>query len=147
MRWGPNTTVASIIQNKNKFLMVEENTPDGIKINHPAGHLEKNETLLEATIRETLEETGYKYEPESIVGIYKWLNPKNNITYIRYTFTGSKFKKENQTLDENIIRPLWLTYNEIFLKRDIHRSPLVVISLVDYLKDKRFPLNIINELQ
>ncbi len=146
MRWKPNITVASIIEQDNKFLMVEEITNTGIKINQPAGHIEVNESIIEGSIRETLEETLYRYSPEFIVGIYKWKDTVNNTTYIRFTFSGKIIRKEKGKLDINILRSTWLTKSEIILKKDFLRSPIILRSIDDYLDGKRTSLNTISEI-
>ncbi len=139
-------TVAAIIEKDRKFLMVKERTKDGIKLNQPAGHLESNETLLNAVIRETKEETACKFFPENFLGIYKWQNPNNKETFIRYAFIGSvDGGSKDQDLDDAIIDTLWLTAEQILTRND-HRSILVGQCLQDYLSGLSYPLDIINEI-
>ena len=89
MIWKPNTTVAAVVEQDGKFLLVEEETADGIRLNQPAGHLENNETLLQAVIRETGEETAYRFQPEALLGVYHWKHPVKDLTYLRFAFIGS----------------------------------------------------------
>ncbi|ORU92911.1 MAG: NUDIX hydrolase [Cycloclasticus sp. symbiont of Bathymodiolus heckerae] len=144
MIWKPNVTVASIIELNGKFLMVEEESPAGPVLNQPAGHLEPNETLEAAAIRETLEETGYHFTPASIIGSYLWHNDDNETTYLRTTFSGSVCNKMIGTnLDDGIIRALWMTHNEIKANQKRLRSPIILESINDYLSGKKYPLDII----
>jgi len=147
MIWKPNTTVAAIVEENGKFLMVEENTPEGIRINQPAGHLEDNETLLEAVSREANEETAYQFKPEALLGIYHWKRPQKDITYLRFAFIGSVSNHQlGQALDDGIIRALWMSKDELNACREIHRSPQVLKCVEDYLAGQRFPLNVVTHL-
>ena len=140
MVWKPNVTVASVLELDGKFLLVEEHTPDGVLFNQPAGHLEPGESLIEAAVRETLEESGYTFEPQAIVGIYQWQSVKT--TYLRFAFTGRILAHDpERKLDEGIIRAIWLHPDEIATMR--HRSPMVHQCMVDYLDGKRYPPDII----
>ena len=144
MIWKPNVTVASIVELNGKFLMVEEESPSGPVLNQPAGHLEPNESLETAVIRETLEETGYRFTPEAIVGSYLWHNGDNETTYFRSTFSGSVCQKNIGTeLDEGIIRSLWMTHKNILENQNRLRSPVILESINDYLAGKKYPLDMI----
>ncbi len=144
MIWKPNVTVASIVELNGKFLMVEEESPSGPVLNQPAGHLEPNESLEAAVIRETLEETGYRFTPEAIVGSYLWHNGDNETTYFRSTFSGSVCQKNIGTeLDEGIIRSLWMTHKNILENQNRLRSPVILESINDYLAGKKYPLDMI----
>ena len=146
MEWKVHNTVAAIIEKNDNFLMVEERTKDGIKINQPAGHIEAGESLLEAVVRETLEETSYEFKPEYFIGVYKIHITKKNETFIRYTFSGSVASEPlNQTLDTVIIKTHWLSLPKI-LQQDNRRSILVEACLLDYIKGCRYPLNVVKEL-
>ena len=139
-------TVAAIIERENRFLMVKEHTKDGIKINQPAGHLEAEESLINAVKRETREETAYDFVPRSLLGIYKWENTSIQETFIRYAFIGTiNGEKKNLPLDNNIIDAIWLTADQI-TARENHRSILVSQCLQDYLGGVSYPLEIINEV-
>lgn len=142
MIWKPNVTVASIVELDGKFLMVEEESPVGPVLNQPAGHLESNESMEDAVIRETLEETGYRFTPEAVIGSYLWHNGDNETTYYRSTYSGSVCDKIIATeLDEGIIRTLWMTRDEIIANESRLRSPVILESLNDYLLGKRYPLD------
>lgn len=148
MQWKPNTTVAAIIYQENRFLMVEEDTPEGIRLNQPAGHLEEHESLLDAVVRETREESAYAITPESLLGIYQWRHPKKSLTYLRFAFIGQiKAHFPEQKLDEGIRRAIWMTLSEIETSQAIHRSPQVLLCVRDYLAGKRYPLSMITHLQ
>ena len=144
MIWTPRTTVAAIIEQDNQFLMVEEEINGQITLNQPAGHLEPNESLIDAVIRETSEETSYLFEPEFIVGIYRWVHKASNETYMRFCFTGSVISHDkNQPLDEDIHQALWLNYNEIVTRQTEHRSPLIMDCFNDYRAGHRYPLTLL----
>ena len=114
MIWKPNVTVAAIIEIDGKFLMVEEESAAGPVLNQPAGHLEPNESMQQAVIRETLEETGHSFTPTSIVGSYLWHNPDNETTYFRTTYQGEVcLETVNDALDDGIIQALWMSLDEI----------------------------------
>ena len=147
MTWKPHVTVAAVIEEHGKFLLVEE-LVDGKKVlNQPAGHLEPNESFLNAVIRETEEETATIFSPEYLVGLYRWILTEKNRTYIRLSFAGKILKTlENQSLDTDIIRTRWLTYEEIIQQKEQLRSPLVLKCIDDYRQGKRFPLEFLKEL-
>ena len=145
--WKPNTTVAAIIERDGRFLLVEEETADGIRLNQPAGHLEDSETLIEGVIRETREETAYEFTPEALLGVYHWRHPSKDITYLRFAFTGSLGRHHTeQALDEGIIRAIWMTPDEIRASQDIHRSPQVMTCIKHYLAGQRYPLDVVTHL-
>jgi len=147
MIWKPNTTVAAIIEQDGKFLMVEEETADGVRLNQPAGHLEDGETLLEAVVREANEETAYRFTPEHLLGIYHWRNPGKDITYLRFAFIGSASDyNASQPLDHGILRTVWMTLDEILASQSIHRSPQVLTCVEHYLAGQRFPLAALTHL-
>jgi len=147
MNWIPHLTVAAIIEDQQGFLLIEETSSKGvIVVNQPAGHWEQNETLIDAVIRETLEETAWHFEPEAIVGIYEYTNPLNQSTYLRVCFCGKKLKKEaDLELDAGIIRTVSLTRNEVAELPNL-RSPMVLNCIDDYLSGVRYPLNLIKHI-
>ena len=146
-QWKPNVTVAAIIEQDGKFLLVEETTDRGNRFNQPAGHLEENETIIEAAIRETLEETAYDFTPEALVGIYHWQHPGNGITYLRFAFAGKLGAHyPERTLDAGILRTVWKTEAEIAQGGELMRSPQVLLCVQDYLAGKRYPLDILKHL-
>lgn len=145
MRWKPNSTVATIIEENNKFLLVEE-TDNGINVfNQPAGHLDENESLQNAAIRETLEETGHKCQLTGYLGLYIYTAPSNGITYHRHCFTAKSVEyNPNANLDDGIIGIKWLTLDELKDSNQA-RSPLVIKCIEDYLERAPLPLHLIYE--
>lgn len=145
MQWKPNVTVAAIAEDAGRFLLVEEDADNHVVFNQPAGHLEKNETLISAIKREVLEETAWEFEPESLIGVYLYPNPHVDIIYLRFCFTGQCIKHHtDRTLDNGIIRAVWLSKEEIEANQDKMRSPMVLNCINDYLSGKRFSLELIN---
>lgn len=137
-------TVAAVIERNGRFLMVEEKTRDGIRINQPAGHLENGESLIEAVKRETLEETACHFEPTHLVGIYQWPRPDGRAHYLRFAFGGNVLKESSAKLDRDILRALWLPIGQIRNEADRHRSPLVLQSIEDWLRGSHHPLHILH---
>ena len=144
MEWAPHVTVATIVERDNRFLLVYENS-DGDKVyNQPAGHLDPNETLLEAAVRETREETGWIVEPTHVLGVSQYLSPLNGLTYLRTTFIARAIAPlVDAVLDTDIIEAVWLTYEEILARRDQLRSPLVLRDIEQYLAGVRYPLSLV----
>ncbi len=144
MIWKPNVTVAAVIAREGKFLLVEEETSAGLRFNQPAGHWEQNETLIEASVREALEETAYDFEPEHLIGIYRWHAAESDTTYLRFAFSGSVINHHPELkLDDGILRAEWFTIEEIRAGQHQHRSPLVLRCCEDYLAGKRYPLDLL----
>ena len=142
MIWKPHATVAAIVEQNGKFLMVEENVEGDIVYNQPAGHLDPDETLLQAVIRETREETARVFVPEALVGIYQWQQPNTERAFLRFAFCGHCHEHdENQALDEGIIRALWMSKQELLDCGQL-RSPMVLRNIDDYLTGTRYPLDI-----
>jgi len=145
--WKPHTTVAAMVEHQGKFLLVKEKVKGEIVFNQPAGHLNPGESLIEAVVRETLEETQYEFTPTGLQGIYRLVPDKNsNTTYIRYLFRGNIGKNFNGRLDDGIISVEWMSYDEIQLCRDRHRSPLVSQCIEDYLHKQPYPLDVISNM-
>jgi phosphatase NudJ len=155
-RWKPSVTVAAVIERDfggvRKFLLVEEQTRDGLRLNNPAGHLDPGESPEQACARETLEETAFHFKPTAIVGIYLSrfeqaaagrVTPLD-ITYLRFAFCGELGEHvPGQALDEGIVRTVWLTADEIRASVPMHRSPLLLTCLEDYLAGRRYPLELV----
>jgi 8-oxo-dGTP pyrophosphatase MutT (NUDIX family) len=142
--WKPNVTVAAVIEQGGRFLLVEEETPEGLRFNQPAGHLEKGESLVAAAAREALEETAHCFRPESLVGIYQWRHPDGELTYLRFAFAGSVQAAEaGRALDAGIVRAVWMSLAEVEATAACHRSPLVMQCIRDYLDGRRYPLGLI----
>ena len=144
MVWKPRVTVAVVAEIEQRFLMVEENVQGAVRFNQPAGHLEDKESLLDAVIRECLEETAWHFQPEALLGIYRWRNNSNGDTYLRVAFCGRcRSMQKHRTLDADIVAAHWLTLDEIQSLADQLRSPLVLRSIHDYLRGKRYPLEVL----
>jgi 8-oxo-dGTP pyrophosphatase MutT (NUDIX family) len=144
MIWKPNVTVAAIIEQDRKFLLVEEHTSQGLKFNQPAGHLEANESLLHAVVREALEESAYDFEPQHLVGIYRWHAETSDTTYLRFAYSGRILAHHAaQALDDGIVRAVWMSPEEIRATVPRHRSPLILRCVEDYLAGKRYPLELV----
>jgi 8-oxo-dGTP pyrophosphatase MutT (NUDIX family) len=145
--WKPSVTVAAIIERDQRFLLVEEQTAEGIKLNQPAGHLDPGESLMVAAAREALEETAHEFIPDSLVGVYlsRYQSSRMNedVTYVRFAFTGALGNAHQRPLDEGILRIVWMSHQEIRATQDRHRSPLVLQCVEDYLAGQRFPLSIL----
>lgn len=140
----PAVTVASIVERGGRFLVVEEDTRTGRKLNQPAGHLECRESLPAAAARETLEETAWVVVPTALVGIYRWDAADNGSTYVRFAFAAEARRHDPaRALDDGIVRALWLTYDEIVARRADHRSPLVLRCIEDYRAGQRLPLDLV----
>ncbi len=146
--WKPNVTVAAIVEGRgsraNQYLMVEEETRHGLRINQPAGHLEPDESLIDAVIRETLEETAHPFTPRGLMGIYLSRStktgrdePEEAVTYLRFAFVGAVGNAiAGRTLDEGIVRALWMTLAEVRGSRERHRSAMVMRCVEDHARGK-----------
>lgn len=142
--WKPNVTVAAVVEQDGRFLLVEEETAEGLRFNQPAGHLDEGESLVAACTREALEETAYAFAPTALVGVYQWPRPQGDITYLRFAFSGKVGARETaRQLDTGILRAVWMTPAEIAACAERHRSPLVLQCVQDYLAGRRFPLDLI----
>jgi 8-oxo-dGTP pyrophosphatase MutT (NUDIX family) len=156
-RWKPGVTVAAVVEYEGKFLLVEEQTPSGLRLNNPAGHLEAGESLIEACIRETREETAYQFTPQALVGSYLWRAPATTGTkasdtgaengYLRFAFCGTLgVHYPDQALDSGIERALWLSIDALRSSVERHRSPLVLQCIEDYMRGCRYPLELLTTL-
>jgi 8-oxo-dGTP pyrophosphatase MutT (NUDIX family) len=144
----PAVTVATVVERDGRFLLVQEETRAGIRLNQPAGHLESGETLPAAAARETLEETGWHVEPTALVGVYRWRAPGTGTTFVRFSFAGIAHAHEPaRPLDTGIVRAVWMTYQEIAATRAEHRSPLVLRCIDDYRAGTRMPLDLVQEVR
>lgn len=146
--WKPSVTVAAVIERDGKFLLVEEETSDGVRFNQPAGHLEPNESLQQAVVRETLEESAHDFVPTALIGTYlsRYLSSRTGeeVTYLRFAFCGELGARHDQPLDAGILRAVWMSYDELLACRDKHRTPLVLQCVDDYLSGQRAPLSLLH---
>ena len=138
----PHITVATIVEREGKFLMVKENSGGRLVYNQPAGHVEVKESLLDAAIRETLEETAWRVNLEKLLGIYQYTSPENGITYIRHCFIAKAIEpRTERDLDEDIAEAVWVSLEELEQRESEMRSPLVLEVIRDYLKGVSYPLS------
>jgi 8-oxo-dGTP pyrophosphatase MutT (NUDIX family) len=143
----PAVTVATIVERDGRYLLVEEETRAGLRLNQPAGHLEAGETLPAAAVRETLEETGWHVRATALTGIYRWDSPETGATFVRFAFAGEAGVHDaTRPLDRGIVRALWLTYAQIAATAEVHRSPLVLRCIDDYQNGRRWPLDLVQEI-
>ena len=148
-RWKPNVTVSAIIERDGRFLLVEEETADGLKLNVPAGHLDPAESPIDACAREVLEETAFSFTPTALVGIYmnRFTRTRTgaDITYVRFAFTGELGTHHpERPLDDGVLRTVWMTLAELESSAARHRSPVVLQSVKDYLAGQRFDLSLLH---
>jgi len=144
-QWKPNVTVAAVVERDGSFLLVEEQTAEGIRYNQPAGHLDAGESLLDAVTRETLEESAWRFKPTALVGVYQYHQAGSGITYLRFAFTGELSGHEaGRKLDTGILRALWMSVAEIRTSCAKHRSPLLMQCVDDYLAGQRYPLALLH---
>lgn len=144
-QWQPNVTVAAVVERDGAFLLVEEQTPDGVRYNQPAGHLEAGESLLDAVIRETLEESAWHFTPTALIGVYQYRQAASGTTYLRFAYTGKLSGHETgRELDADILRALWMPVADIRASHARHRSPLLMKCVDDYLAGRRYPLGLVH---
>ena len=147
-RWKPSVTVAAIVERGGRFLLVEEHTPEGLRLNNPAGHLDPGESPVDGCAREALEETGWQFRPTALVGIYlsrfQRAATGEDITYLRFAICGELLAHDAQRpLDDGIVRTVWLTPQEVRDSAARHRSPLVPRCMEDHLRGQRHPLDLV----
>lgn len=148
MTWTPHATVAVIVEDdRGRFLMVEEISSGQVVFNQPAGHVEEDETILDAVRREALEETGWQVEPRHFLGVYTYKAPANGVTYYRFCYSAEAIRHRSSELDDGIIAAHWLELDEIRQLGDKLRSPLVLQCIEDYRNGRRYPLDVIVDTQ
>ena len=145
--WQPDVTVATVVVRDGRLLCVEERTNGHLVINQPAGHLEPDESLVEAAVRETREETGWNVRITHAIGTYQWKAPETGKHYLRFAFAAEPLDEiPGATLDEGIVRALWLAPSELQALAPRHRSPLVWRVVADYLGGQLHPLSLVQQL-
>ena len=143
--WKPNTTVAALCERDGRYLLVRERVKGRIVYNQPAGHLEAGESLIDAVVRETLEETRYRFVPEALQGIYRFSPPDSpGKTYLRFLFRGRVGERIEGDLDRGIIAAEWMSYDEILACRGQHRTPVVMQCIDDARASPGYPLDVIS---
>lgn len=147
-RWKPSVTVAAIVERDGRYLLVEEHTPEGLRLNNPAGHLDPGESPAQGVARETLEETAYNFVPTALVGLYlsrfQRESTGEDVTYLRFAYCGELGAFDtSRPLDTGIVRTLWLTPDEIRASSQRHRSPLVLQCMEDHLTGQRYPMEMV----
>lgn len=151
--WQPDVTVATVVVRNGRLLCVEERANGHLVINQPAGHLEPDESLVEAAVRETREETGWDVRVTHMVGAYQWKAPLNadgsgGRHYLRFAFAAEAIVEiADHRLDEGIVQALWLTPQELQALAPRHRSPLVWRAASDFLGGCRHPLSQLQHLE
>jgi 8-oxo-dGTP pyrophosphatase MutT (NUDIX family) len=143
----PDLTVAAVVERDGQYLFVEERVGVSLVFNQPAGHVEHGEQLIEAVVRETLEETAWTFQPEALVGVYLWEHPEKQKTFLRFTFCGRVHSHDPQRpLDRGIERAVWMTREQLLARSARLRSPMVLQCLDDYLAGCRYPLEVVRTL-
>jgi ADP-ribose pyrophosphatase YjhB (NUDIX family) len=147
MRWSPHVTVAAVVERNGRFLMVREKSEAGSLVyNQPAGHLQENESLVQAVVRETLEETGWQITPTSVLSMRLYTSPVNQITYLRTSFAAEAVAHyPDYAIDPVIEEALWMSEDEILQRQEQLRSHLVLQAIRDYRKGQRFPLELLGQ--
>jgi ADP-ribose pyrophosphatase YjhB (NUDIX family) len=145
-RWKPSVTVAAVIERHGRFLLVEEQTPEGLRLNNPAGHLEPGESPQQGAVREALEETARMFVPDRFLGLYlsRFQRPATgeDVTYLRLAFGGTAGERDaSRALDDGIVQTVWMTLDEVRASRERHRSGLVLRCIEDFSAGRRFPLD------
>ena len=150
--WQPDVTVATVVVRDGRVLCVEERVNGNVVINQPAGHLEPDESLIDAAVRECVEETGWNIRVTAFIGAYQWKAPvqadgTGGRHYLRFAFAGEPLEHDPaRELDQGILQATWLTPTELIDARDRHRSPLVWHVVADYLAGRRHPLSMLQQL-
>ena len=144
--WRPHVTVATVVPREGRFLMVEESVRGRIVLNQPAGHLDPDESLAAAAVRETFEETGWHVELDCLLGVQQWRAPSGS-AFVRFTFGARPVRHDPaQPLDEGILRALWMSRDELAAASARLRSPMVLASVDDWLGGRRLPLDALSNL-
>ncbi len=146
--WVPHIVVATVVEQRGKYLIVEERINGELRLNQPAGHWEQGETLQQAAIRETLEESGWDVAIENFLGVYEWHPPGLAYPFVRFAFAGKALRHyPQQALDEGIERALWLSLDELKARSAFHRGPAVLQCIEDYRAGRFHSMRAIQHLQ
>jgi ADP-ribose pyrophosphatase YjhB (NUDIX family) len=147
MSMRPDLTVAAVVERNGQFLLVEELVGSRLVFNQPAGHVEAGEPLVDAVVRETLEETAWTFRPEALVGVYFWEHPEKRRSFLRFTFCGQvRDHDAARELDQGIERAVWLNREQLLAREARLRSPMVLRCVDDYLDGRRYPLEIVRHV-
>lgn len=147
MIWKPHATVAAVIEQDNRFLIIEEKVAGEIQYNQPAGHVEDGESFIDAVVRETLEEAARDFTPDYVTGVYLWKHPDNQESFIRIAFSGQVMAHHpERALDDGIITTHWMSRDDIATLGDKLRSPMVLHCIDDYIAGKQYPLDLLNHV-
>jgi 8-oxo-dGTP pyrophosphatase MutT (NUDIX family) len=147
LTWMPHVTVATVVEQQGRFLVVEEEADGALVYNQPAGHWDDHETLPAAAVRETLEETGWTVALDALLGLYHWRHPVSGITFLRVCFVAHGLRHApDRPLDQGIRRALWLRRDELAARPERLRSPLVLRCIDDYRAGRRYPLELLVQL-
>lgn len=145
--WQPDVTVATVVVRDGRFLMVEETASGRLVLNQPAGHLEPDESVLVAAVRETMEETAWEVKLTGFIGAYQWKASETGRHYLRMAFAADPVAHfPERALDDGIVQALWLTPEQLLSEQARHRSPLVWRVLEDYLAGQRYPLSLLSQI-
>jgi ADP-ribose pyrophosphatase YjhB (NUDIX family) len=143
----PDLTVAAVVERNGEYLLVEERVGNRMVFNQPAGHVERGEQIVDAVIRETLEETAWTFHPEALVGVYFWEQPERNRSFLRFAFSGTVSTHDpERALDRGIERALWMTREQLVIRTARLRSPMVLRCVDDFRAGRRYPLDVIKGL-
>lgn len=147
MIWKPHATVAAVIEQDNRFLIIEEEVAGEIQYNQPAGHVEDGESFIDAVVRETLEEAARDFTPDFVTGVYLWKHPGNQESFLRIAFSGQvSAHYPDQELDDGIISTHWMSRDDVAVLGDRLRSPMVLHCIDDYIAGKQYPLDLLNHV-
>ena len=147
MTWRPDVTVACVVERAGRFLMVEERVQGRLVVNQPAGHLDPDESLVEAAVRETLEETAWQVRPTGLVAVYQWRNP-DGVAVVRFTFAAEAVRHEpGRVLDHGIVRALWLDEDELASGRHALRTPMLLQSVLDFRARAPIALELLSDVR
>lgn len=145
--WQPHIVVAAVVEREGRYLLVEEFINDELRINQPAGHWERGETLIEGVKREALEETAWDIEPTGFLGVYAWQPKSLPYPFVRFAFVANAIRHHpERKLDEGILRAIWLTPDELRAGSELHRGPSVMACIEDFSAGRVYPLSLIQHL-